>query len=50
MKKYTLNTVFSVSLELLEYEYYESGEFGELGCIRTPCVKINNINSTPYEI
>ena len=50
LKAYRLNTVFIVSLEFLEYGYYDVGEFGELGCIRTPCVNICNINSTPYEI
>ena len=47
LKTYRLNTVFIVSLEFLEYGYYE---FGEFGGIITPYININNINSTPYEI
>ena len=47
LKKYRLHTVFIVSLEFLEYGYYE---FGEFGGIITPYITINNINSTPYEI
>ena len=50
LKTYRLNTVFIVSLKFLEHGYYEFGEFGEFGGIRTPCISINNINSTPYEI
>ena len=41
---YRLNTVFVVSLELLEYGCYEFGKFGEFCGIRTPCININNIN------
>ena len=47
LKTYRLNIVFIVSLEFLEYGCYE---FGEFGGIRTPCININNINSTSYEI
>ena len=50
---YRLNTVFIVSLEFWDYGCYEFGEFGEFGefCgIKTPCININNANSTPYEI
>ena len=50
LQTYRLNTVFSVSLEFLEDGYYEFGESGEFGGIRTPYVNINSINSTPYEI
>ena len=47
LKTYILSTVFIVSLEFLEYGYYE---FGEFGGIITPSINIDNINSTPYEI
>ena len=47
LKNCRLNTVFIVSLEFLEYGYYE---FGEFGGIRTPCVNTSNMHSTPYEI
>ena len=33
-----------MSLEFLEHGYFE------FGGIRTPCININNINSTSYEI
>ena len=42
LKAYRLNTVFIVSLKSLEHGYYEFS-------IRTPCININNINSTSYE-
>ena len=42
LKTYRVNTVFTESLEF--------GEFCELGCIRTLCISINHIHSTPYEI
>ena len=44
LKTYRTNIVFIVSLEFLEYGYYE------FGGVRTPCININNINSTSYEI
>ena len=44
LKTYRLNTHFIVSLEFLEHGYFE------FGGIRTPCININNINSTSYEI
>ena len=50
LKTYGLNTVFIVSLECLEYGCYEFGGFGEFGGIITPCISINNITSTSYEI
>ena len=43
LKTYRLNTVFIVSLELLEHGYYE------FGGIRTAWVDINNINASSYE-
>ena len=50
LNTYRLDIVFSVSLKLLEYGYYEFGELGEFCGIRTPCINIDNINSTPSEI
>ena len=44
LKTYRLNTVFNVSLEFLEYGYYN------FGGVRTPCIDLNNINATSYEI
>ena len=44
-KAYRLNIVFIVSLEFLEYWYYE---FGEFDGIITPYINTNNMNSTPY--
>ena len=44
LKTYRLNTVFIVSLEFLEYGYYE------FGGVRTMSVGIHNINATPQEI
>ena len=46
IKTYRVNHGFIVSLELLEYGYYE---FGEFGGIITPYINSNNITSTPYE-
>ena len=44
LKTYRLNIVFIVSLEFLEYGYYEFGGVG------TPCINTNNIDATSYEI
>ena len=44
LKTYRLNTVFTVSLEFLEYGYYEFGGG------RTPSIDINIINAAPQEI
>ena len=44
IKTYRVNTVFLVSLEFLEYGYFE------FGGVRTPCININNIDATSYEI
>ena len=44
LKTYRLDTVFVVSLELLEHGYYE------FGGVRTPCIKTYNIDATSYEI
>ena len=41
LKTYRLHTVFIVSLEFLEYGYYE------FGGARTPSIDLNNINATP---
>ena len=44
LKTYRLNTVFIVSIEFLEYGYYN------FGGVRTPCIDLNNIDATSYEI
>ena len=44
LKTYRVNPVFLVSVELLEY-----GNFEFVG-VRTPCIDINNIDATSYEI
>ena len=44
LKQYRLNTVFNVSIDFLEYGYYY------LHGDKTPCITIENINATPYEI
>ena len=44
LKAYRLNTVFIVSIKFLENGYYD------FGGVRTPCIDINNINATSYEI
>ena len=44
LKTYRLNNVFIVSLEFLEYGYYE------FGGVRAMSVDINNINATPQDI
>ena len=44
LKTYRLNIAFIVSLEFLEYGYYE------FGGVRTPSIYIDNINATPQEI
>ena len=44
LKTQGINTIFIVSSEFLDYGYYE------FGGVRTPCIDINNINSTSYEI
>ena len=44
IKTYIVNTVFLVSLKFLEYGYFE------FGGVRTPCIDINNIDATSYEI
>ena len=44
IKTYRVNTVFLVSLEFLEYGYFE------FGGVRTPCININNIDATSYGI
>ena len=44
LKTYRLNTVFIVSIEFLEHGYYN------VGGIRTPCIDLNSINATSYEI
>ena len=44
LRSYRLNTVFRVSLEFLEYGFYE------FGGIRTPSIEINNIYAIPQEI
>ena len=40
LKTYRLNTVFIVSIDFLDYGYYE------FGGVRRPCIDINNINAT----
>lgn len=44
LKTYRLNTHFIVSIEFLEYGYYD------FGGVRTPCIDLNSINATSYEI
>ena len=44
LKTYRINIIFIVSLEFLEYGYYE------FGGVRTPCININNIDATSDEI
>jgi hypothetical protein len=44
LKTYRLNTVFIVSIEFLEHGYYN------FGGVRTPCIDLNNIDATSYEI
>ena len=44
VETYRLNAVFIISLEFLEYGYYE------FGGVRTPSVDINNLNATAQEI
>ena len=44
LKTYRVNTVFCVSSEFLEYGYFE------FGGVRLPCIDINNIDATSYEI
>ena len=43
LKAYRISTIFIVSLELLEFGYYE------FGGVRTSCVDINNVNATSHE-
>ena len=44
LKTYRLNTVFIVSIAFLKHGDYD------FGGVRTPCIDINNINSSSYEI
>ena len=44
LKTYRVNTVFIVSLEFLEYGYFD------FGGVRTPCINLNDIDATSYEI
>ena len=44
LKTYRVNLVFIVSLEFLEYGYFE------FGGARTPCINTNDIDATSYEI
>jgi len=44
LKTYRVNIVFLVSLEFLEYGYFA------FGGVRTPCIDINNIDATSYEL
>ena len=44
LKTYRVNAVFLVSLEFLEYGYFE------FGGVRTSCINIDNIDATSYEI
>ena len=41
---YKVNIAFLVSLEFLEYGYFE------FGGVRTPCININNIDATSCEM
>ena len=44
LKKYRLHTGFIVSIEFLEYGYYE------LDGVRVPSINIDNINATSQDI
>ena len=44
LKTYRVNIVFVVSLEFLEYGYFD------FGGVRTPCIDINSIDATSYQI
>ena len=44
LKTCRVNTVVLVSLKFLEYGYFE------FGGVRTPCININTIDATSYEI
>ena len=44
LKTYRINTAFPVSLESLEYGYFE------FGGVRTPCIDVNTTDATSYEI
>ena len=43
LKTYKLNTVFIVSLDFLEYGYFD------VGGVRTPCFDFNSIDATSYQ-
>ena len=44
LKTHRVNTVFLASLKFLEYGYFE------FGGVRLPCIDIDNIDATSYEI
>ena len=44
LKTYRINCYFIVSIEFLENGYYEFGN------MRTPCINLNSIDATSYEI
>ena len=44
LKTYRINCYFIVSIDFLENGYYEFGN------LRTPCINLNSIDATSYEI